>query len=65
MKKPKCPECKRTFAPTRDNQVYCNRDGKRTCSNKAAARRLRERARKYDEMNAEQHGALGVEEMVR
>jgi hypothetical protein len=63
------------FVPIRSGQVYCNlgkkHDKKRTCSNRAAARRLRERARKYDdeikrrEMHAEQHGALGVEEMVR
>ena len=60
MKRIQCPECKRTFAPTRDNQVYCNRGGKRKCSNKAAARRLREKARKYEEWMAEHHGALGA-----
>jgi hypothetical protein len=59
MKKQRCPECKLRFVPVREGQVYCNKDGKRTCSNRAAARRLRERAKNYVEMVAEQGGVMG------
>lgn len=60
IKTRKCAECGRRFVPKREHQLYCNLNGEHTCKNRAAARRLRERARKYDELNAEMHGGIGA-----
>lgn len=56
----KCPGCGRVFKKVVTNQVYCNRGGMKRCKNKMAAQRMRDRAKRYGEMMAEQHGAMGT-----
>ena len=49
-------KCRKSFKKRVREQIYCDK----RCRDAAAQERLRERARKFGEMSAEIHGAIGA-----